>query len=116
MWVQALRRPVKFSEKGSRVWIACRESPSSRNGKEFLELIVRDEGPGIPDSQLVRIFERFHQVDNTETRGTGGSGLGLAISKEIVEHHGGTIWVESPPGQGAAFHFTIPFLREDEHG
>lgn len=111
-----IENAVKFSSKGSKVWIGCREHSASSNGRNFLEFTVRDQGPGIPESQLVRIFERFHQVDNTETRGTGGSGLGLAISREIVEHHGGTIWVESAPGMGATFHFTIPCLRKDEHG
>jgi len=111
-----IENAVKFSGKGKRIWITCREHPASTNGRPRLEFTVRDEGPGIPQDQLVRIFERFHQVDNTETRGTGGSGMGLAISREIVEHHGGAIWAESEPGTGATFHFTIPCLREEENG
>ena len=108
-----IENAVKFSNKGSRIWVDCHESNHGQNGKRYLEFSVKDEGPGIPPSHLVRIFERFTQVDNTDTRGTGGSGLGLAISKEIVEHHGGSIWVESAEGIGATFHFTIPRLGED---
>jgi|GEM_PF-1493789 len=108
-----IENAVKFSNKGSRIWVDCHESNHGRNGKRYLEFSVKDEGPGIPPSQLVRIFERFTQVDSTDTRGTGGSGLGLAISKEIVEHHGGSIWVDSEEGIGATFHFTIPRLGEE---
>ena len=108
-----IENAVKFSNKGSRVWVDCHESNHGQNGKRYLEFSVKDEGPGIPPSHLVRIFERFTQVDSTDTRGTGGSGLGLAISKEIVEHHGGSIWVESEEGIGATFHFTIPRLGEE---
>jgi signal transduction histidine kinase len=108
-----IENAVKFSNRGSRIWIDCHESNHAQNGKQYLEFSVRDEGPGIPPAHLVRIFERFTQVDNTDTRGTGGSGLGLAISKEIVEHHGGTIWVDSDLGTGATFHFTIPRLGDD---
>ncbi|HET9233348.1 MAG TPA: sensor histidine kinase, partial [Candidatus Eisenbacteria bacterium] len=111
-----IENAVKFSQKGSRIWVDCRESNHAQNGTRFLQFSVRDEGPGIPPSQLVRIFERFTQVDSTDTRGTGGSGLGLAISKEIVEHHGGSIWVESGTGSGATFHFTIPRMGEETHG
>jgi signal transduction histidine kinase len=108
-----IENAVKFSNKGSRIWIDCHESNHGQNGRRYLEFSVKDEGPGIPPSHLVRIFERFTQVDSTDTRGTGGSGLGLAISKEIVEHHGGSIWVDSEEGIGATFHFTIPRLGED---
>ncbi|HYV50632.1 MAG TPA: ATP-binding protein [Dongiaceae bacterium] len=108
-----IENAVKFSNKGSRIWVDCHESNHGQNGRRYLEFSVKDEGPGIPPSHLVRIFERFTQVDSTDTRGTGGSGLGLAISKEIVEHHGGSIWVDSEEGIGATFHFTIPRLGED---
>jgi signal transduction histidine kinase len=67
---------------------------------------VRDAGPGIPEQELPRLFDRFW----TSPRVTGGSGtgLGLAIARGIVEAHGGRIWVESAPGVGTSFFFTLP--------
>jgi signal transduction histidine kinase len=65
---------------------------------------VTDTGPGIPEEHQARIFEQFHQVDNTNTKAKGGTGLGLAIAKQIVEMHGGRLWVESTVGKGATFH------------
>lgn len=73
---------------------------------------VRDEGPGLPLDEQSRIWERFHRVQGVEVQsGTGvGLGLGLHISKTIVEHHGGQVGVESAPGKGSTFWFTIPLL------
>jgi two-component system, NtrC family, sensor histidine kinase KinB len=71
----------------------------------YVHLSVRDDGPGIPPEYQSRIFQKFVQVKGRET---GGSGLGLAICKEIVRAHGGTIWVESSPGRGSTFTFTLP--------
>jgi signal transduction histidine kinase len=67
-------------------------------------LVVRDDGPGVPRHELERIFRRFHQADKTN----GGSGLGLAIARRIVELHGGRMWAESEPGEGASFHILLP--------
>jgi signal transduction histidine kinase len=69
---------------------------------------VSDQGRGIPTDRLDSIFERFQQVDASDSRQKGGTGLGLAICKRIVEHHGGEIWVESRLGQGSTFYFTLP--------
>jgi signal transduction histidine kinase len=69
---------------------------------------VADTGPGIPVAEQSRIFEQFHQVDNSNTKAKGGTGLGLAIARQIVEMHGGRIWVESSPGQGAKFQLELP--------
>jgi signal transduction histidine kinase len=71
-------------------------------------LTVRDTGPGISADDQSKLFQEFQQADNTITRKKGGTGLGLAISKCIVEMHGGKIWVESQPGHGATFAFTLP--------
>jgi CheY-like chemotaxis protein len=69
---------------------------------------VRDQGRGIPPELLDGIFERFRQVDASDSREKGGTGLGLSIARTIVEHHGGRIWAESTEGEGASFHFTLP--------
>ena len=73
-----------------------------------VHLSVRDDGPGIPPEYQSQIFQKFVQVKGREA---GGTGLGLAICKEIVRAHGGTIWVESSPGQGSTFTFTLPVAQ-----
>lgn len=75
-----------------------------------LEFYVKDTGIGIPESMLVSIFNRFSQVESSISRQYGGSGLGLSICKAYVELHGGKIWVESAPGNGSSFLFTIPYI------
>jgi signal transduction histidine kinase len=73
-----------------------------------VEISVKDDGPGIPASQLEHIFERFTRGDAGLTQRVGGTGLGLAISKSLVELHGGTIGAESVPGEGSTFRITLP--------
>jgi len=71
-------------------------------------LSVADTGPGIAPEDQAKLFEPFSQVDASPTRKSGGTGLGLSICRHLVELHGGTIWVESQPGKGSAFFFTLP--------
>jgi len=73
---------------------------------------VRDTGPGISAADQAKLFQEFQQADNAITRKKGGTGLGLAISKRIIEMHGGKIWVESQPGQGSTFSFSLPVIVE----
>jgi signal transduction histidine kinase len=96
---------IKFTDAGE-VSIAA----SARNG--CFAVSVTDTGPGIPIDQQDRIFDQFHQVDGSLTKRKGGTGLGLAIAKQIVEMHGGRIWVKSTPGKGSTFQMELPARAE----
>ena len=78
----------------------------TRRDSEALFEVV-DEGKGIPVEKLASIFERFGQVDASDSREKGGTGLGLAICRKIVEHHGGRIWVDSKLGAGSTFSLVL---------
>jgi len=78
--------------------------------KGELTVSVTDTGVGIPVEHLPHVFERFYRVDEARSREAGGAGLGLAIAKQMVELHGGRIWVESEVGKGSRFSFTLPIL------
>jgi PAS domain S-box-containing protein len=99
-----LSNAIKFSAKENKVWLICQQQ-----GQNVL-FTVKDCGRGIPGDKLETIFERFQQVDASDSRQKGGTGLGLAICRHIVEQHGGKIWVESIYGQGSSFYFIIPQL------
>jgi GAF domain-containing protein/anti-sigma regulatory factor (Ser/Thr protein kinase) len=81
---------------------------TAKAGDGHFNISVTDTGPGIPDHERTRIFEQFHQVDSSLTKAAGGTGLGLAIAKQIVEMHGGRIWVESTLGKGSTFQMELP--------
>ena len=93
---------VKYGRTGGTVVLGGTKQADHR-----LEIFVRDDGPGIPPEALGRVFERFYRVDKARSREQGGTGLGLAIVKHIVQAHGGEVRVESRPGQGATFYFTL---------
>ncbi len=95
---------IKFSPVGSQVTVGA-----ARDGNE-VRFYVADHGRGIPADKLETVFERFGQVDASDSREKGGTGLGLPISRSIVHQHGGRIWVESEVGAGTTFSFTIPAL------
>jgi len=96
---------IKFTDAGE---VAIKAE--ANNGLFYVS--VRDTGPGISAADQAKLFQEFQQADNAITRKKGGTGLGLAISKRIVEMHGGKIWVESQPGQGSTFAFTLPVIVE----
>lgn len=72
---------------------------------------VRDTGEGITQNRLLHLFDRFYRVDAARIRVTGGSGLGLSIARQVIESHGGTLWVESALGVGSTFSFSLPAAR-----
>jgi len=96
---------IKYSDPGRtiRIW-------SDRDGDEGVRIIVRDEGCGIDAEHLPRLFERFYRVDKARSRKHGGTGLGLSIVKHIVQAHGGSVSVESTPGEGSTFTIRLPLL------
>ena len=111
IFLNLLSNAVKFTEKGHILFMAEMAEPA-QTGSERIAITFRveDTGIGIADDQLVTIFDRFAQADNTITRRYGGTGLGLAIVKQLLERMGGTIRVESQIGHGTVFEVTIPFL------
>ena len=98
---------IKFTPAQGRVTVTAEDIG------DFIQVSVADTGIGIPQEQQERIFDRFYQVDSGANRQYKGTGLGLTICRHIVEHHRGRIWVESEPGQGATFYFTIYKHLED---
>ena len=105
---------IKFSAPQDRVTVTVErviDSEQTSGQAPCLLFQVQDQGRGIPATQLDQIFERFQQVDASDSRSKGGTGLGLAICRSIVQQHGGQIWVESQEGAGSCFLFTIPTHR-----
>lgn len=99
--INLLSNAAKFTPAGS---VTCR----ARRADNHLLVSVMDTGIGIDPADFEKVFEQFVQVGNTLTDKPKGTGLGLSICKQIVEHHGGKIWVESEPGKGSTFSFTLP--------
>ena len=93
---------VKFSPEGSAVHVRVTRE------RGFAEIAVADEGPGIPDRHLPRIFERFYRVDKARSREQGGTGLGLSIVKHVARVHGGSVSAESVLGRGSTFRLLLP--------
>ncbi len=93
---------IQYSPKGSRVGVGV------KNSDGIVEIAVTDQGIGIPDEELDRVFERFFRIDPARSRHTGGSGLGLSIVKHVVQNHGGDIRVWSQPGNGSTFTIRLP--------
>ena len=99
----AIRFSSELGVANKKIHISASHLP---NGAALIR--VSDQGRGIPSEKLEVIFERFKQIDASDSRATGGTGLGLAICRSIVTQHGGRIWATSEPGEGSSFQFTLP--------
>jgi signal transduction histidine kinase len=109
LMIVLLSNAIKFTPEGRRVIISAkwRESPRSL-GRGMIEVCVEDTGIGIPSEEQDKIFDLFYQIDSSPSRRYAGMGLGLYLAKSIVTSHNGEIWVESEPGKGSKFCFTLP--------
>jgi signal transduction histidine kinase len=104
-----LSNATKFNKEGGKVTLTAKEKEC------MVEVCVSDTGIGIPKDKLDKIFECLYQVDSSSVRPYGGIGMGLAIAKDMVEAHGGKIWVESMEGKGSKFYFTLPIAKLKSH-
>jgi len=100
-----LENAVKYSPDGGEILTSAQPQGA------MLQVSVADQGVGIPQRDLHRVFDRFHRVEGEISKRVGGTGLGLAICQRLVEAHGGKIWVESRLGKGSTFYFTVPLVR-----
>lgn len=106
-----LNNAVKFTPEQGVISVATAVRFSNERAERWVEVSVSDTGVGVPPEEAERIFHKFYQSSVSRGQAWRGSGLGLAISRHIVEAHGGKIWVESRPGEGATFIFTLPLRR-----
>jgi two-component system sensor histidine kinase SenX3 len=102
-----LENAVVYSPERTKVVVSVQ-----RPGDGGVEMSVADQGIGIPERDLERIFERFYRVDPARSRATGGTGLGLAIVKHVMAAHGGRVSVRSVEGDGSTFTLWIPLRQE----
>jgi len=102
-----LDNALKFTEQG-RITVSCQIADAGRS----VRASVSDTGRGIPEAELTRIFERYHQVAKPGPGPASGAGLGLAISRLIAGRLGGRLWAESEPGRGSTFHLTLPVAEQ----
>lgn len=108
-----LSNAIKFSPKGGTVTLSADlDEPPPGQGVTRLRLSVQDQGPGISEENQQRVFEKFSQLDASETREHGGTGLGLTICKELAELLGGQVQLDSTPGEGATFSLIIPLIYQ----
>jgi PAS domain S-box-containing protein len=109
--INLLSNAAKFTEEGA---ITVNVVPfKDENGKKQIKISVTDTGPGISEKDQEKLFLAFSQVDASPTRKSGGTGLGLSICQQLINMHGGRIWVESAEGSGSTFHFTLPLYHKE---
>ena len=103
-----LNNAIKFTPSDGKITI------SASKDDNFVQVLIEDNGRGIPEIELSRVFERFYRVEKTRSRDFGGTGLGLSIARKVIEGHGGQIWIESIPEVGTRVYFTLPMTDAGE--
>jgi signal transduction histidine kinase len=109
VFTNLLTNAVKFNRDGGQIAISAR-----RGAAGFVDVEVSDTGIGIPAGELEKVFERFYQVESGPRRRYEGTGIGLSIARDILRLHGCSIRVQSTPGEGTTFQFTLPLARRPE--
>jgi len=99
---------LKYSPDGGNIYFTVSALD------KYIKVAISDDGMGIPDGNVQRIFDRFYREDRARSRAMGGTGLGLAIAREMIEAHGGEIWAESEEGKGTTIFFTLPYEYQEE--
>ena len=110
---------IKYTPAGGRITIGAdvrRVGPEREGAAAMARFWISDTGSGIPEEDRLRVFEKFQRGSEHEIEGIPGTGLGLAIAREIVEEHGGRIWIEAAPGGGCTFLFTLPLASAAARG
>ena len=97
-----VRNAIMFTDRGGHIFVTAEAVPG------YVRVSVVDDGIGIPEQDLTRIFDRFYQVESHLTRKHGGMGLGLSVAKAMIEMHGGRLWAESVEGKGSRFTILLP--------
>ncbi|MYL54053.1 PAS domain-containing protein [Pontibacillus yanchengensis] len=110
VYTNIIGNAVKFSPDGGKVIV------SISNNQDHVVVHIADEGLGIPDNELTKLFRKFQRIDNSDRRKIGGTGLGLAICKEIIEAHNGKITIRSELGEGSVFTFMLPLGGQEDTG
>jgi signal transduction histidine kinase len=105
-----LSNAIRHTPEGGKITVSIKTSDDSKDRKETLIISVADTGEGIPPEHLPHLFERFYRVETSRSRAEGGAGLGLAIVKQMVQAHGGQVWVESQTSHGSTFYISLPYL------
>ena len=105
-----INNAIKYSPDGGRIIVRLMETHTD------IIVSVSDEGLGIARKDIPHLFDRFYRVDKARSRAMGGSGLGLAIAQEVVQLHGGKIWVNSIENKGSTFFVSLPYIPFEEDG
>ena len=108
VFINLLDNAIKYTHETGEISISALEK-----GQREIQVVIKDNGIGIPKEDLSRIFERFYRVDKGRSQELGGTGLGLSIVKHLVQAHGGRVWAESKLGEGSTFYLTLPHIALD---